>query len=57
MLCLTRKDGQRVQVGDIVVQVLRSRRGAVRLGIIAPPSVPILRDDAKKCGEKERKAA
>ena len=46
MLVLTRKLGQRLMIGDnIVVTVLSVRGGQVRLGIEAPRSVPIRRDE------------
>lgn len=52
MLVVTRKDGERVAIGDeIVVTVVESRGGSVRLGIQAPhdlaverlPEIPIRR--------------
>jgi carbon storage regulator len=48
MLVLSQKIGQAIQIsGGIRVTVLRIRNGQVRLGIEAPDSVEILRDDAK----------
>lgn len=47
MLVLTRKNGQRIHVGpDIVIEVIESRTGKVRLGIVAPKDVQVVRDDA-----------
>jgi carbon storage regulator len=46
MLVLTRKLGERIVVADtIVVTVLEVDRGAVRLGIEAPPEVRVLRHE------------
>ncbi len=45
-LVITRKDRQRVFIGDnVVVEILESRKGQVRLRITAPRSVMIRRDD------------
>lgn len=44
MLVLTRGPGQSVVLGrDIVVTVLAARGASVRLGIEAPPGVPVRR--------------
>ena len=46
MLVLSRKVGERIVIGDtVVVQVLAVRRGQIRLGITAPASVPIRREE------------
>jgi carbon storage regulator len=46
MLVLTRKIGEQILIGDgVVVTLLAIRRGQVRLGITAPPSVPIRREE------------
>jgi len=46
MLVLTRKLGERIVIGDdIVVTVVAIGPGRVRLGIEAPPTVPVLRDE------------
>ena len=46
MLVLTRKDGEKINVGDdIILSVLEINRGNVRLGIHAPRSVSILRHE------------
>ena len=47
MLVLSRKEGDRVLVGDAVVVVLGVHGGKVRLGFDAPPNVSILRQEAK----------
>jgi carbon storage regulator CsrA len=46
MLVLSRKDGNAVHVGDdVVVRVLRIGRSQVKLGIEAPESTPIWREE------------
>lgn len=46
MLTLTRKPGERIQVGPTVEVVVKEIRfGAVRLGVEAPPSTTILRGE------------
>jgi carbon storage regulator len=46
MLVLSRKVGEKIVIGDtVVVQVLAVRRGQIRLGISAPPSVSIRREE------------
>jgi carbon storage regulator len=46
MLVLSRKVGERIVIADtVVVQVLAVRRGQIRLGISAPASVSIRREE------------
>jgi len=46
MLVLSRKIGERIVIGDsIVLTILAVRSGQVRLGIDAPPSVHIRREE------------
>ncbi len=46
MLVLTRKVGERIQIGDkIVVTVVRVQNEKVRIGIEAPDNVTILREE------------
>lgn len=46
MLVLSRKLGESVQVGDgIVIRIVEVRRSRVRIGIQAPPSVRIQREE------------
>jgi carbon storage regulator len=57
MLVMTRKAGERIVIdGSIVVTVLQTRRGRVRLGIDAPGTVRIRRDELAGLGEKKRPA-
>lgn len=46
MLVLTRKVGERIQIGDqITLSVIRIQNGKVRIGIEAPDSVRIRREE------------
>ena len=48
MLVLSRKVGQRIWIGDeISVTVVRISGGAVRLGIEAPPHMPVARQELR----------
>lgn len=49
MLVVSRKDGQEVRIGDgVTVRVLKSSDGTVKVGIEAPPEIPILRGELSK---------
>jgi carbon storage regulator len=46
MLVLSRRVGERVMIGEtIVLTVVEVNRGRVRLGIEAPPAVPVWREE------------
>ncbi len=46
MLVLTRRVGERIQVGDeVVITVVRIADGSVRIGVDAPPQVTVLRSE------------
>lgn len=46
MLVLSRKQNERIRVGDsVVVTVVRVSGDKVRIGIQAPPNVRVLRDE------------
>ena len=46
MLVLSRKSGERVLIGDmIVVTIVEVSGGRVRVGIVAPPQVLVLREE------------
>ena len=48
MLILSRKPGERIVIADnIVVTVTEVARGRVRLGIEAPPSVRVVREELR----------
>jgi carbon storage regulator CsrA len=54
MLVLSRKPGQTIEIGEVKLTVLRLSGRQIRLGIDAPPQVPILRTEAKNKKFKER---
>jgi len=46
MLVLSRKSGQRVMIGDdVVVSIIEVRGSTIRLGIEAPRSIPVHREE------------
>lgn len=46
MLVLTRKLNQEIRIGEnIVVKVLSIKGNQIRLGIVAPSEVPVLREE------------
>jgi carbon storage regulator len=54
MLVLSRKIGERIVIAEnVVVQVLAVRRGQIRLGITAPPSVSIRREELPRHSPEE----
>ena len=58
MLVLTRKEGERIQIGDnICITVVRIVGGGVRLGVEAPPEVSVLRSELKEKIDGERNAS
>lgn len=59
MLILTRRRGERIRIGEhIQVVVSEMRRGLVRLGISAPPGIPIFREEVYQAIlEENRRAA
>jgi len=51
MLVLTRKRTESIRIGDdIVIRVMRTAKGSVKLGIEAPASVRILRGEMNDAG-------
>ncbi len=58
MLQLTRKPGETIVIGDdIRVQVIQIAGGGVRLGIDAPRSVPVYREEILDAVRAENAAA
>jgi len=54
MLILTRKEGEKVRIGDdIVIHVVDIGKGNVRIGVEAPKNVDIMRDEVVERIEKE----
>ncbi len=55
MLVLSRKRGEKICIGDdIVVVIIRAGRN-VRLGIEAPPEVPIHRGEIRQAIQREKR--
>ncbi|MBA6066383.1 MULTISPECIES: carbon storage regulator [Pseudomonas] len=49
MLCLTRKAGQSIVIGDgITVRVLQVNGAIVRIGVEAPKGMPIDREEVRQ---------
>jgi carbon storage regulator len=58
VLIITRKPGERVMLGDdIVVEVIEVSGASVRLGIAAPRSLPIYREEIWEAVKEENAAA
>lgn len=58
MLIIARRKGQRILIGDDVeVVVTELSKGVVKLGIVAPTSLAILRGETKDVAEANRAAA
>ncbi|MBL8814941.1 MAG: carbon storage regulator [Planctomyces sp.] len=54
MLVLTRKLEETIVIGeDIVVKVIRTGSGSVKLGIIAPKHIQVLRGELLEAGKPE----
>ncbi|MBC7216854.1 MAG: carbon storage regulator CsrA [Candidatus Caldatribacterium sp.] len=46
MLVITRRVNESIRIGDnIEVKIVAIERGKVRLGVLAPPDVPIYREE------------
>ena len=58
MLVLSRKVGQRILIGDrISVTVVRVAQGGVRIGIDAPPELPVVREELKEELDRNQQSA
>ena len=58
MLIITRRAGERIVLGDdIVVEVMEITGNTVRLGVSAPKSLPIYREEIWAAVKAENKAA
>ena len=58
MLIITRRAGERIMVGDdIVVEVMEIVGNSVRVGISAPRSVPVYREEIYTAVRDENRAA
>ena len=55
MLVLSRRAGERIQIGDQVeVTVVRIGPGVVRIGVEAPQQMQVLREEVRKAGRADR---
>jgi carbon storage regulator len=58
MLIITRRPGEKVMLGDdIVVEVIEVSGSSVRIGIAAPRSVPVYREEIWTAVKEENAAA
>lgn len=48
MLVLTRKLGEAIDIDGVIVTVLEIRGGRIRLGVEAPPDVPVHRQEHQR---------
>jgi carbon storage regulator len=47
MLVLTRKEGEKIIIGDVIISIVSVRGKSVRIGIDAPKEIKILREELK----------
>ncbi|MCS7242481.1 carbon storage regulator CsrA [Candidatus Caldatribacterium sp.] len=58
MLVITRRINESIRIGDsIEVKVVAIERGKVRLGVLAPPDVPIYREELYRSLVEKNKEA
>lgn len=58
MLIVTRRPGERIMLGpDITVEVIEIQGNSVRIGIAAPRSVPVYREELWASVKQENEAA
>ena len=58
MLIITRRAGERIRVGDdVLIEVMEVTGSTVRLGIAAPKSIPVYREEIWAAVQAENKAA
>jgi carbon storage regulator len=58
MLIITRRAGERIVIGDdITVQVLEVQGNTARIGIEAPKSLPVYREEIWAAVKRENEAA
>lgn len=58
MLVLSRKVGERIRIGEsITITVVRVSGGGVRLGIEAPPELPVVREEIFHDLQKQAEAS
>lgn len=55
MLCLTRKEGEKIVIGDdIVLTILAIRGNKISVGIDAPATIPIVRFELLSTDQQEQ---
>ena len=58
MLIITRRPGEKIMVGDdVVVEVIEVHGSSVRIGIAAPKSIPVYREEIWDAVRAENRAA
>ena len=58
MLIITRRPGEKIMLGDeIVIEVIEVSGSSVRVGIAAPRSVPVYREEIWRAVKDENEAA
>jgi carbon storage regulator len=58
MLIITRRPGEKIMVGDdVVVEVIEVSGSSVRIGIAAPKSIPVYREEIYVAVQAENRAA
>lgn len=56
MLVLTRKDGERLKIGESIVTIVKVKNGAVRIGVEAARDMNVVREELVDGGFGPRKA-
>ncbi|MTD45515.1 carbon storage regulator CsrA [Conexibacter sp. W3-3-2] len=58
MLIITRRPGEKLMVGDdVVIEVIEVNGSSVRIGIAAPKSIPVYREEIYSAVKEENTAA
>jgi carbon storage regulator len=58
MLLITRRPGEKLMVGDdVVIEVIEVSGNSVRIGIAAPKSIPVYREEIYSAVKEENTAA
>ena len=58
MLIITRRPGEKIMIGDdVVVEVIEVNGSSVRIGIAAPKSIPVYREEIWDAVRAENRAA
>ncbi len=58
MLIITRRPGERIMLGDdVVIEVIEASGSSVRIGIDAPKSIPVYREEIWAAVKGENAAA